>query len=536
MGFRGVAVRWSAAAFARGRASLGAAACCLLLLCLGSTASPAASLGALSAERKAVLQKQFKILLEKRKGPFDRNVCVCRDGRKERVTGKAGAFSTGCGDKILFCAAFRAPWARALAEQGVYVGNLFTNDLHEWESFPDHHDLVRGYILEKYIMDSHPDHRLAVARTLRGVAGAENEAPALRAFVERYLSLDSFDDSRHFLLVYELQRRFFVANDTGRIGKVRNLATQIEQQDRDFKPLRDAAHNQISAALIPRLADYKDRRAKGQTRKRIATLIDEIEKLTSLDEKALRPKLAKIEAPELRARLEKLMPADGAAPLEAVEALSRVMALARESVAAASLSPADARRLIEVNVIAASVIQSRGTAFLEAQQSGTVAEHFRFLVALAEATYAVGLLTERERQAAAESFAVASGEADVGLGDLTRRLDRAGRLMAWAQSGAQAAFGEVWDAWILLMPEVALVADDILRGSPLLLFDQTVTWLEDYAAGPEPVRHAVMGEAFARGQRGLNPEGENDASGQVAALDPPTAPKREFIRLADVVQ
>ncbi len=529
IGLKGVVLRLNSALLAVAREPRCAAVLFLLMSCLVPSTSWSGTLGELTAERKAILKEQFAVLLDKRKGPFDRNVCVCQDGRKEVVRGRDGAFTTGCGDKIVFCGAFRAPWAQVLAEQGVYVGNIFTNDLHEWESSPDHHNLVRGYVLEKFFIDTHPDHRLAVARTMRGVAGAEYEAPALRTFVERYLGLDSFDDSRHFLLAYELQRRFFVDNDTGRIDKVRNMATQIEQQDSDFKPLRDAVHNQISAVLIPRLTDYKDRRAKGAVREQIAKLIAEIEKLTALDEEALRPRLAKIEEAGLRAQLEALMPAGDPPPLEVVESLAQIMAQARESVAANSISPADARRLVDVNVIAAAVIQSQGNAFLEAEQAGTVAEHFRFLFALAEATYGVGLLTERERKAARGYLALGSGEAEVTRDDFTRRLERAGRLVAWAQAGAQSAFGEVWEAWILLMPEVAQISDDILRGSPLLLFAQAVTRLEDHAAGPDPVRHEVMGEAFTRGLRGLNPglargllrvnpEGDDYSRDQVVAL------------------
>jgi hypothetical protein len=112
--------------------------------------------------------------------------------------------------------------------------------------------LVRGYVLEKYFIETHPGHKLATAKTLSGVSGSEYERLALGGFAEKYLSLDGFNDYRHFLLAYELQKRFFMRDEQGRIDKVRNMATQIQSMDAKFKPLRNAVHNQISAALIPR--------------------------------------------------------------------------------------------------------------------------------------------------------------------------------------------------------------------------------------------------------------------------------------------
>ncbi len=481
------------------------AACCLMMLVVASAASAAGSLQGLSAGQRATLQKEFGALVKERKGPFGLNVCVCADGRREPVERPDGTITNACNDGTQFCVAFRNAHGEALAEQGVYLGNFFANDLEIWDSIPDHHNLVRGHILEKYFVETHPKNKLATAKTLRGVTGAEHEARARRAFMENYLGLDIYDDTRHFLLAYELQRRTFVGDDLGRIDKARNMATRIEARDKEFKPLRDAVHNQISAALIPGLAAYRDNKATGKAKKQISALIAEIEKLTALDEEALRPKLASIEDEGLRARFEALLAAEDATPLETVEPLAEIMALVRETVAEGSVPPDEARRLIDLNVIAASVIQSQGNAFLEAEQPGTVGEHIRFLVALSEAAYGAGLLTLRERRAAAANLARDLDGGEVSVGDLKEKLERAGLLVGWAQGGAQYAFGEVWDAWTPLMPDITLVVDDILRGSPLLLFAQAVTRLEDHAAGPDRARHEAMGETFSHGLRGLNP-------------------------------
>ena len=125
------------------------AAGCGFVALLGMTA-PAASFRPLPlpAQDQKVLRDNFALCLSKLKGPYTGNFCVCPDGKKVAVRGADGQVGAAC-KNALFCAAFRAPWAEALAKQRMYIANLFSRDLYLWDSFPDHNDLVRGYILEK---------------------------------------------------------------------------------------------------------------------------------------------------------------------------------------------------------------------------------------------------------------------------------------------------------------------------------------------------------------------------------------------------
>src|SRR6185369_16935838 len=228
------------------------------------------------------LRRNFALCLGKMKGPYTENFCVCPDGQKLPVMVK-NVVRNPCGPNALFCSAYRAPWAEALARQRMWITNLFARDLYQWDSFTDHHDLVRGYILEKYFTETNPTHKLAEMRSYGGLAGAEYEAAAAPRFFERYLAQPDYDDARHYLLAYELQRRYYVRDDQGQIQKIRNLAIQIQQADPRFKPLRDATHNQLSAALLPKLQLYRDRLPAGAVRTQVDALMAEIVKVTSLD-------------------------------------------------------------------------------------------------------------------------------------------------------------------------------------------------------------------------------------------------------------
>ena len=258
------------------------------------------------------LERAFAQCLSKKKGPYTQNFCVCRDGEKKPVMLPDGRITSPCSGHAKFCAAYRAPCALVLSQQGMYIGNLFSRDLQDWEEFGDHHDLVRGYILEKFFVDTHPDHKLAQMRAYGGLSGAEYEARDAPRFFERYLEDSSFDDNRHHLLIYELQRRFFVRDEQGQIQTIRNLASRIYAQRKDFKPLRDATHNQVSAALLPRLRSYRETLPAGSARDDLGTLIEQVVLLTSLNESVLEPQIAGLEDGSLRAKLERAMPAPDA--------------------------------------------------------------------------------------------------------------------------------------------------------------------------------------------------------------------------------
>ena len=249
--------------------NLSATGACLLALAGFAQTAEAVRGDTLSDKEESVLKKNFAPCLSKRKGPYTQNFRVCRDGTKAPVMGPDGKIRSPCGNNAVFCAAYRAPWAEALADNRMYIGNIFPRDLYYWDDFADQHDLVRGYILEKFFVETNPKHKLAQLRAYGGLSGAEYEAAAAPRFFERYLVLPSFNASRHFLLAYELQKRFFVRGDQGQIHKVRAMATAIQARHPKFKPLRDATHNQISASLIPKLTAYRDQLPAGETRNQV---------------------------------------------------------------------------------------------------------------------------------------------------------------------------------------------------------------------------------------------------------------------------
>ncbi len=480
----------------------------LTVAALVRTADPAAAMRApqLSPQETAELKRDFATSLSKLKGPYTENFCVCRGSNaKIPVMNARGAITSPCGNNELFCAAFRAPWAEALAKNRVWIANIFSSDLWLWPQIPNHHDLVRGYILEKYFVETNPNNKLAQLKAYGGLSGSEYETGASTAFFERYLAEPGFDDNQHFPLAYELQRRYFVRDDLGQVQKVRSMAVRIQSVKPDFKPLRDAIHNQLSPGIIPLLAAYRDKQPQGAVRTQVEALLLELSRLTALDESAMRSQLDEIADPALRSRFSAMVPATSAEPIAAMRALGQLMMEARRTVAAGKVSHADARRLIDLDITAAAVLQHRGLKLLESGAKLTIKQDLEMLSALTDAAYGAGLLVAREHESAQKTLAELMANDHPSREEFAQGVRQAGRIVEWAQANATLPYAEVWAQWTLLMPQVAGIGDDILRGSPLLLFAKVYGQLDDYAAGAGAKRHEIFGKEVTGDVRVLNP-------------------------------
>ncbi|MEA2115046.1 MAG: PEP/pyruvate-binding domain-containing protein [Thermodesulfobacteriota bacterium] len=488
-----------------------------LLLTALSGSSLAAASQDLTATQKKMLTQNWKTIQHKVKGPYSVNYCVCTDGSKKPVQAKDGSIANRC-KKTNFCGAFRAPWGEALTETGMYVGNIFSSDLFDWDKISDHHNLVRGYILENYYMTAHPESKLAQMQTYGGLKGAEYEARDMPIFQEKYLAGPTYNDYRHYILAYELEQRFFTRNDQGNIQKIRNLAIVIQQEDHEFKPLRDAVHGRIAASLLPLLADYRDKllASKKKEKGQINELIADITKLTSLDESILGPQIDALSDAAVKELLEKLINHKTDDPVKIITTMAELMVLSRHAVANKEVTPPDSRKLFGINVTGAAVIQSLGSKLMDEGGPETVRQSLQLLRALANATYGTGLISERERKAITENFDVMLAKKNWNREEFTANLKQVQQVIEWSHAGALLGFGEVWPAWSYLIPDIQKITDDIVRSSPMLLYGMAYSKLEDFVSGQEKISHLLFDTEFTKGVRALN---SGLAFGDLAVVD-----------------
>ncbi len=477
----------------------------LVVLMAFSGSSSAASGKDLTPAQEKMLKKNWHTIQVKIKGPYSANYCVCTDGAKKPVQGHDGSIANRC-KSTNFCAAFRAPWGESLTSTGMYVGNIFSSDLFDWDKIQDHHNLVRGYILENYYMTVHPESKLAEMQTYGGLKGAEYEARDMPIFQEKYLADSLYNDYRHYILAYELERRFFTRNDQGNIQKIRNLAISIQHKDPEFKPLRDAVHGRIAASLLPLLEIYRDKlpAAKDWEKGAIDELIAEIDRLTSLDESILGPQINAVSDAAVRGLLKKSINTQTQDPVEKIEGMAELMVLSRHAVAYNKVTPADRRRLVGINVTGAAVIQSLGSRLMDDGGPRTVRESLRLQRALADATYGTGLISERERKAIIGNFDQLLAQKDWKRDEFAANLRQVQQVIEWSHAGAMLAFGEVWPAWTYLIPDIQKIADDIVRSSPMLLYGMAYSALDDSISGREKISHLFFDKEFTEGVRALD--------------------------------
>ncbi len=160
---------------------------------------------------------------------------------------------------------------------------------------------------------------------------------------------------------------------------------------------------------------------------------------------------------------------------------------ARRRVAARKVSPADARRLIDLDITAAA--ESSSSAAARCSTSGTASDaskqYLQLLGALTDADLrrrpARRRASARPPTSALRDLLAAPHQSRAGLH--ARSCSRRSAWSSGRRPTPMLAFAEVWAPWTFLLPQTAGIRDDILRGSPLLLYAQVARRLDDFAAG-----------------------------------------------------
>lgn len=399
----------------------------------------------LSDASRKKLDQNWRLCLLKKKGPFSANTCVCKDGSKEMVRKVDGKLILPCGGAFAWCEAFRSDWGRAVAEEGVWVGNLFKRDVYEWKQIGDPHALVRGYALEHFFIAANPGHKLDQLRAYGGLSGAEYEAAALPELLDLYLSQPDFDPNEHYLVVFEMLRRFRVENDFEKILRVRNQSSAIQAKDRGFKPYRDRTHNQISASLVPILRTYREGLPEGSS---LAPKVDElilgVEELVTPTDADLRAAVASLDSGATKVELSDALSGLDLGGEKRADALARVLVVTRRAFA----ESAQRRRLLEVGVDAAGLLRA---------EIASSSPHERSRLArrtAVDAAFGAGLIDE-------------AGYDDLRSEVRDGRDDAVHRLSERATANVNAAYESVLPAWRHVAPSIDGFAGDVVQSSPV---------------------------------------------------------------------
>ena len=109
------------------------------LACLMVVLLPFEALAELKPKIKKELKDNYNIILLKEKGPFTINYCTCVNGKLAPVADENMKVRPDpCGELEgvgqLFCSAYRNDLAKKLAKNGVYIANVFSNEVFLWDT------------------------------------------------------------------------------------------------------------------------------------------------------------------------------------------------------------------------------------------------------------------------------------------------------------------------------------------------------------------------------------------------------------------
>jgi hypothetical protein len=465
----------------------------------------------LSSKEKSSLKTAYKTILGKRKGPFTINTCTCTNGKLAAVADKNMRIRPNpCREleksRQLFCSAYRNKFAKTLARNGVYVGNIFSNEVFLWDENPDHHRLVKGFILEKYYMETHPDSKLTMSRAYGGISGTEFEVKYAPRFFAKYYALADWKDFHDYLLQYELQRRFFCKDNLSLVTDIRNLSLVIYRSYKPFKPVKDLVHNRLSPSLVPLIEDFQKKHPQdSKNAQKYARLAKMIRSLTHVDQSQLKGYLPDISEPGIRALVKNILGIPKNAPLKLLHNLADLVVASRETVAAKEIKPEEAVTLINLNVSANLLILMTANRLMELDRDWTVRELISILKDTLAGSYGSGLMSHREYETGILTLNKLLNKKDITLGNANRSLNRAGLAVEWAQASIRTAFAEVWEPWVYLLPAIQRINDDIIRSSPLMAYANIIKSIRGHLLSKLDLKHHILGKTYVEGVRALNP-------------------------------
>jgi phosphoenolpyruvate synthase/pyruvate phosphate dikinase len=470
------------------------------------------SSASLTDEDKKELKSIYSLIKEKIKGPYTINYCTCVNGKKAPVADKKLRVRPDpCGQLLgvrqLFCSAYRTDLAYRLAHKyGLYVANIFSNEVFLWHTHSDHHRLAKGFILEKFFMEHHPESKLTTSRAYGGISGAEFEVKYAPLFFEKYYALPDCADFRHYLIQYELQRRFFIRGNISLISNTRNIATSIYRSYPPFKPIKDLVHNRMSAGLIPMIEEFQKNHP--QDRKNAAKyerLISQLRKLTFVNKNDLKEYLPMISDSEIKSHIHTIVNSRDTLEASLLHKLSQLMIKSREKYAQRKISPKEAVELVNINVSANLIMHVTLSRLMELRKTWTVKELLNIQKDVIGGIYGAGLISHREYEAA---VAIVNGilrRKGITLGEIHEELKRANRIVEWSQNSIKIAFWDVWEPWVYLFPDVQYISADIIRSSPLLGYASIIKSLQEHLLSRLHIEHYILDTELAIGIRAVNP-------------------------------
>ena len=482
----------------------------MLWLLLGCTAQ--AHAGSVPAD--ATLRHWIVDFEHQPRGPFKNVLWYCNDGTVLPPEAFAclehgGGFQHG-------------EWnaqALAMREHGYLVANMFTAiapdryigsgaKLSEWKQI----------LLEQYMMAADDGWIYRRARYYRGAIQIEAEQDRATQIILKMLNDPDWLEPQRFLLLRETARLLPLAIEPQLGLKVRQLASDVSEQDAGFNRLRIKIHSMPDKNDAARVRRYAKQHGTPPTQEILDALASQLDALYASHTVTRQLKDLAAESRNIHFRHEIAQTID--ALQEASDPEQRVAVAARKSVRFRHILEQANRytvynrlRFLRASLMLEQLAFGEGNRLLESIASGKgsvqplVSRESRlaWLESLAAVIYATGLLSDRQWLAMDAEIEVVRQSVKMDLADYTASLRYISRTAQWCQRQLEFHFASTVAQWLKLSPKVQEFVPDRLRGSPLLPFMRILDTLVADADRIGGVRHRIFGQTVRAGARALNP-------------------------------
>lgn len=467
---------------------------------------PPASRPSSSTVDIAVLRSWIEQMKTAPRGPFERIRWFCQDGAVLPPTPGA-CRERGGGVQ-------HGEWnsrTRTIRQQGYLIASLLAEIRPLDYVGPNAQlDALRQLLLEQFLIAYDDGWVFREARYYRGAIQVEDERMGARHLLMALAEDAGWRGPQRFLLLREAARLLPVSTEPPTAELVRKLAIEIADADPGFQPLRVKLHGIPDAKDAQRVRDYAAKRGKPALAAQYQRLISELTTLYSpqtalrqLEELIRDVRDAQLKN-QLREALTTLRKA-GTLPARLETSAELAAGWRRQIEAPEGLHPLNRLRLLLASLILEQEMYAVGNQLLENAAKVDRASQLSYLRTMLTSLYAVGLVSERQWQAAQQPLDSLLAQPRTTLDDYYSSLRYLGRVTSWAQRSLEFHFAPTVERWDNLTPLATHFIPDRLRASPLLAYTRVLDELTGDANRLVGVSHRLFGREQAQGLRALNP-------------------------------
>ena len=397
--------------------------------------------------------------------------------------------------------------ARILRESGYYIGNVLAAvDTEALIGTDGHREYLKQILLERYLMAADDGWIFRGARYYRGAMQVEDEITGARRLLIA-LSQAQQNRPRDFLLLRVAARLLPHGKESTDVAQVRQLSTQLGEQDTGFEKLRNKIHSQPDAGDAFRVREYTAQYVAenvAQDYHQLANAIDAVYRPGQVDS-VLAAVVSSLPRRQIAAefrRARRLFSQDPA-PAERLHVAARLLAVLRDefpylTTPAQWLDVLDASLALEREVFTAGAALRTGLAGQSRRQ------RIKLLKDVVTALYGCGELGLRQWQSVSQVLEQLLRD-NISLTEYRQHLRYLSRLSGWVDRSYQFHFTMTVAHLATIEVKATRFIPDQLRGGAMLFGSALLDGLSIDADRLAQVGHDLFGKPVGSGLRMLNP-------------------------------